>query len=253
MTLGSRLLTSAICRLPRAPFVKRGAAPQRIMVVSSMGYGNMILYLPVLTAIREQLPTAQLLVIADRGSDAWQAVDTDAVDVIWTNSETMTTREFLRLARAVRHWEPDAVLLNANTSGSRLWVALMRASGAARRIGLTSGADLIERFPSSYTHPISLISGTTEIEQNLRLVEPLGIDPAAFRSDIPPFISAGDRARAAELLTGARSGSGPLIGLHLTSSSAQPWKRWAPGHFAALATMLHDALGARLVLLGGPS
>lgn len=256
MTLGSRLLTQAICRLPRSPLVRQaaGRVPQRVMIVASMGYGNMILYLPVLAAIRERFPEARVLVIADRGSDAWQAVNSDApaVDVIWTNSATMTVREFVRLSGAVRRWQPDTVLLNANGSGNPLWVALMRASGASQRIGLTSGGDLVEQFPWSYTTPIALIGGTTEIEQNLQLVAALGIDPADCPTDVPPFISAADWDRASALLTGARAGVAPLIGLHLTSSNAQPWKRWAPHHFAALATMLRDELGARLVLLGGP-
>ena len=45
----------------------------------------------------------------------------------------------------------------------------------ARRIGLTAGADLVERFPAAYTVPITLTAGTTEIAQNLRLACEIGL------------------------------------------------------------------------------
>ena len=223
------------------------------MTVSSMGYGNMILYLPVLEALRERVPELRLLLVADRSTDAWQALDTDAdwLDVVWTNRQTMTAAEFARLLRAVRAWAPDTVLLNANAAANPHWVALMRMSGAAQRIGLTAGADLQNTFRSAYTSPMTVTAGASEIVQNLQLLEPFGISASECRENIAPFFSLMDASYAEAALHGARGLEAPVVGLHLTSSPSQPWKRWAPEHFATLAGMLRQELGAQLVLLGG--
>src|SRR5690348_540425 len=70
MSMGSRIIANALCRVPSTGARRRGSQPpRRLMTVSSMGYGNMILYLPVLEALRERLPELRVLLLADRSTD----------------------------------------------------------------------------------------------------------------------------------------------------------------------------------------
>jgi len=66
---------------------------------------------------------------------------------------------------------------------------------------------------------------------------------------LPP--SARDAARRFLAQEGVAWGE-PLIGVHAGGAGLGGLKRWPPDRFAALADDLHDAWGARILLLGGP-
>jgi heptosyltransferase-2 len=219
-----------------------------------MGFGNMVLLLPTLEALRSSIPNARLLLVADRRTDAWQALDyqTPWVDVEWTDTRALGVAGFVDLVRRVRRHRPEVALLNANTSAEPVWAALARWSGARWRVGHTNGGDFLNPYGSVYNVPVPPVAGGDEIAHNLALVDALMGTGTPASGRPAPFVGPDDDASARAALAAARTSGRVVVGLHVTSSPTQPWKRWPPRYFAELSGALLVRGDIWLVLLGAP-
>lgn len=147
-------------------------------------------------------------------------------------------RAFLRALRAEDY---DLALDLQGLFKSGIWAWL---SGARERVGLGSreGSGLL------MTRVVDRSGGDPRRigSEYLHLAQALGLEADDFFMHVG--VSAGDEAVAGELAR-AHGPAGYVAGCPFTT---RPQKHWVEAHWAGLAGRLHDRLGARLVLLGGP-
>jgi heptosyltransferase-2 len=238
-------------------------ATAHILVVKMAGIGDLLLATPALRALRESYPQARidLLVTPDSAGllNGWSVIDNvivldkylfDYPKQILTHPENA-----LRLAalwHTLRAGRYDAVLLLHHLTlffGRLKHQALMRATGAKRRVGLDNGHGwfLNVRVKDSG------FGALHEVEYALAVAEAVGATTNNRRLEVP--LSEQERATARQLVyddAAPESVPHPIIAMHPGSGGYSTARRWAPERFARLADTLFQDVGGQLLLMGGP-
>lgn len=218
---------------------------KHILVIKLRYIGDVLLATPVLRALRERFPDAQLTAAVNRGTEDILKWNPDVSEVIIVERGDAATQ--WRFLRDVRRRGFDCVI--DLTDGDRSAI-LAWATGAPVRIGQNEE----HRWRGLlYTTVAAHRSGIGHrLERDLDTLRPLGIEPKVTSPLL--CVSPADEQQAATLLDdiGLRadgaSSAGPLV---MLQPGARYWfKAWPPERFAALADRLADVCGCR-ILLGG--
>lgn len=226
---------------------RRGAGPpQRILVIRvDLRVGNVLLTTPLVRALAEAFPDAELdvLVAPSKASILEGIVSTIPFDKKQLRRAPLAFLGRLWALRARRydvaidasHWHTFSV-----TSA-----ALLAWTGAPMRIGHGRGA--MDRFASH------VVANPTEVEPEtrtkLRLLEPLRIEGGGL--EMQTGLGRGAAAeRMQAWLTGARLGTGPVIGLAPGGRKAD---HRAPVELYAALGARARARGLPVVVLWGPN
>lgn len=220
---------------------------KRILVVhTGGGLGDVLLATPVLDALHAAWPEAAIDFLA-RASTA-PAVERHPLvsELLTMPASAPRLAEVPAWASRLRARRYDAALVLWSRTALAWMLAL---AGIPVRVG--QGSRLA--YSWMYTHRVRVRSeaGDTDThwtEVMLDYVRALGVEPAPPRPlfVIPP--EAHERAR--DLLAGVEGG--PVIGFHSSKGLRLEPGRWPVDVFAGWARALHERLGARLVLTGGP-
>lgn len=213
---------------------------KRLLFVKLSSLGDVVHALPLLEAIREGLGPEVHIIWAVRtkfadllqGNPHLSALSTlkgSGIGEIWGFGQTLKTERF------------DVAL---DTQGLLASGVVTRLSGAPVRIGYDLNREGNTLF---LTHPV------VPAKQRAHMVEKLlGFCDALGIPRLPPrpqtYLAEGERAKAGELLAGARNG--PIIGCIVGAST--PEKTWPQERWVAVARQLADD-GCQVILLGGPS
>jgi len=225
-------------------------APQRILCMKFYGLGNMVILLPVLAALRERFPDAEIDFMTMPGNAAvldrsGLVTRTIAVD---SSSIGRFARSFAAAMRTVRERRYDTVIDFEQFVKISCIIGFL--SGAAVRIGFnTDGQRRGFMFSTRVVYTDS--DHTTAIFA--RLLRPLGISGPLPTPAFP--LTEADHAAVDTFLDGERGtfDRGPLVVMHLGMGMnfyRVPLKRWPPEHFAAVADGLADAHGALTIFTG---
>ncbi len=213
--------------------------------------GDFLLATPVFRAIRNRFPEAHVgVLVRDYFADA--VAGNPLVD------------EILVLQKGIRRWDPRRIMnlwqklhkrwdltIVLNTVSHSLSSDLL-AELSSRRLILGSAHRI---FPGAtrnfFYNLLAPYSPTTQhqSERNLDIVRYIN----AHTDDLSEFMFIGDTERHQALETlhqlGMRDGM-VSIALHVGAGKAA--NRWPVAHFARLAQLLHDRLGAQIILFWGP-
>lgn len=215
--------------------------PRRILVTRIRRIGDVILTLPLVDALRDSFPDAEIDYLAER--EPAKAVEGHpAVRRVleyrpgsWPGLPAPP--DLLARLRAARY---DWVL---DLYGNPRSALLARITGARVRVG--PGRRGRRRL---YTHAIPPVQEPlSAVEHHLAALRALGLTPRSR----PPRIHLRDteRARGAARLDQAAPPGAPRVGLHV--GNRWPAKRWPEERFEALLRAL-PRLGARGIVLAGP-
>lgn len=235
-------------------------SPSRIAIFRALYLGDFLLAVPAFRAIRRQFPEAEITLIGlpwsrelvrrfghylDRFVEFPGYPGIDEVPVV-----PERTARFLEEQRGQRY-DLAIQMHGSGTTSNPLILDL----GAKATAGCFEGARL-----DGLTFALPYSERELEVLRNLRLAEILGCSRLDTALEFPLFFE--DRREARGLLEehGGKHGRlraqqdsdsrAPLVGIH--AGSKDPNRRWPPDSFAALADLLADRLGARIVLTGGP-
>jgi len=213
----------------------------KYLIIQTAFPGDVVLTLPLAQFLSRREPSGAVdMVVTPRAADLLRNHGSVRRPVRF--DKRGTDKGFLglvRLARILRAERYDVALIPHRSLRSAL---LARLAGIPRRIGFetSSGTFLL-------TDTVAYDSGAHEIDRNLSLVRPLGVEPARESPRLDP---PGEDVRLVEgALRGWRhSPATPLVAL--APGSVWATKRWLPERFASLAQRLVDQ-GFSVVLIGG--
>lgn len=216
---------------------------RRILVVRTDRIGDIVLSTPALRALREALPQAEIdLVVQERYASLLEAYP--GWNRLYTLKDRDSREEARALAPILRERRYDAAIVG-NTAASSYRLA--RLAGIPVRVGWRAkgyGHSLSAGFPDDRA-----TASRHEVENNLRLLEPLGIQEREPRFPTRETES-GRKQLEAFLAAEGLSPEEPLLVIHPGSFS--PRVRWALEKFAEVAARAMQE-GIRVVLLGSGS
>jgi ADP-heptose:LPS heptosyltransferase len=234
-----------------APAPAAPPAPLRIVIPIVAGIGNALMAVPMVRRIKRARPDSHITILARIGpmAEIFRRLS-EADEVIVTGKGI---KGLWRMIRSARQRRPDVYLVPF-PSNRWQYAMLAAASGARQRV--------LHAYPVGYWRAmhflpatrVEAVRGIHDVEQNLRLLRAVGIEPGA--GETPAFaLTDADRARADALLreAGLAADAKPIV-LHAGSAQtvlAQA-KRWPPERYAELARHLRAEFGDRIVLVEGP-
>jgi heptosyltransferase I len=226
---------------------------ESVLIIRLSALGDVVMASPLPGAIRRTWPGARITWLVEPQARAL-LTHNDEIDriVVWPKDTWKAlfrglrwwrlageVRAFLRALRAENY---DLALDLQGLFKSGVWAWL---SGARERVGLGSreGSRLL------MTRVVDRSGGDPRRigSEYLHLANELGLDANPFWMKVG--LSAEDEAMAGELAR-AHGPAGYVVGCPFTT---RPQKHWVEAHWVDLARRLHERLGARLVLLGGPA
>ncbi len=243
--------------VPRTPAgLPRRHAPERILLIRLSALGDVLVTLPLLRRLREELPGTRIdfavqdelapLLLGHPDLDGVVSIPVRALGRLlarpWRWPEALSRLGALRRRLAGPGY--DCVL---DAHGNLKSALVARLSGAPRILGPAPGEGREGNALWTTERPRRPASTRRHrSERALALLSPLGFEPRWAAPRLPAFPSDwADRALA------AAHGEGPPVLLHPGTSPRAPHKRWPAERFGALAARLAGA-GARVLVVGGP-
>jgi ADP-heptose:LPS heptosyltransferase len=219
---------------------------RRIAVFRALYLGDLLCATPALRALRQRFPEAEITLVglpwARELVNRLPFIDylepfPGYPGLIEVDHQPARTAAFFRKMRAA---EFDlAIQMHGDGRVSNGFVADI---GARSSLGYRCG------FDRRLTHSLLYDHGEHEVRRWLRLVAETGAVSDDARLEFP--LTKIDQQAAERLLALDADPESPLIGLH--PGAKDEARRWPPERFAALADLLVDQYGARIVLTGGP-
>jgi ADP-heptose:LPS heptosyltransferase len=246
----------------RLPITRTGPVvlPERarILVVKAAGIGDLLLAVPALRALRAAYPQATLDVLTTPQSapllrDSPLVNRVIPLDKIPFDYPHQVLRTPWRLAPLLGLWREihaaryDAVLLLHHLTlpfGRLKYRLLLAAARPALTVGLDNGHGAF----LDVAVPDAGFGARHEAEYCLTVAAAVG---APVSSPLPgPALA--DLGWENEERKRAVSPDGPVVALHLGSGSYSRARRWPLDRYVALAHVLRQEFGVRIVLVGGP-
>ena len=230
-----------------------------ILVVALAEVGDMVLLSPFLHGLRLLAPDSHIALVClprarslfERSSDVDEVLAYDA-SMPRLLRPLLLPRRARAFARRKLTRRFDVAIVPRWDTDHHLAAAVAAFSGAPRRVSHTEHANprkatLNAGFDTLFTDVVSSRGVAHEVERHLEMLRALGaVEPAPA---LHLALSTADRTRAASALATIAT-PGPLVALGI--GAAHPKRRWPPSRFVAVGQALRDALGAHLVVVGGP-
>lgn len=227
------------------------AAPDRVLVAAQMGIGNLVMFSPLLRAMRTAWPSAHIALAFWKRNGADQVVrDTDLADeLIFLDTDGDELRQ--RVIKGWRLGRQDWDLLVTRFNGMPEEILSAMVLGRIPvRVGHASGADWQSGNDHLLTHPVPMPAGAHEVERYVALGRAMGLRFDSVQPEFPvrpgEFTSAGEKLREMGIDIDR-----PFIAMQPGTSLVQAWKRWPPELWRQMVELL-EGDGIPLVAFGSP-
>lgn len=231
----------------------------KILLISLKGLGDTVYMIPLIRRLREEYGgTEMTLVVRDRKCVELFANCPYVKPVLINYSRTgpASLLGHLKTVLALRRERFD-VSITSFPSNRLAYNLFAFCAGAKKRITHYYEFAAWRTLPFLQTHRVDSDRKKHQVEKNLDLLAPLGLDPAAKKPDMSAWLAPADEAYAAAFLreSGISAGQDLVIGVHPSISRAQVYKNWDQGNirvFAELTDWLASERRARVLLFAGP-
>jgi heptosyltransferase-2 len=222
---------------------------RKILVIGYMGIGNMILFSPVLAALREKYSAAKITVLSGDNGCIEVVSQSPLIDhILLFNFNRCSITTYIRMLLRIRQGQYDLLIANFNSIKNYIPHFILFAGTRFQLIHDIHNMQY-HWFYQKITHPVPYYCGMHEMEQNLNLVKPLGEMRTTHRPLF--FISSNDSRFATEWLRqNGLSHFKKIVALQPGSYSQMSWKRWPIDHYIKLANSLIQKLHVQIVILG---
>lgn len=223
----------------------------RVVVPIVAGIGNGLLAVPLVRQLRRRRPNSRICVVAGSGAMGEVFRRLDEVDRVLILEGGFFGK--LRVLAAIRAQRPDVCLVPF-PSNRWQYALFARLSGARRRVIHAYPSGRARRGGGVPRDRIPALAGIHDVEQNLRLLAALDIEPDLTEAPVFPLTES-DRNNARDRL--ARAGldraATPIV-IHAGSAQTviAEAKRWPTERFADLVRKLDGECDADIVIVEGP-
>lgn len=229
----------------------------KILITYLTGVGNAIMLIPTLRTLHQQLPDAvvDILVRHQASKEILERINCCRKIYVFNPGIYKTFPQRIRFLSTLRQekYDVDITTFPSNRAEFNL---LSFFIGAKRRIALRYEVGYVETLGFLQTELIEADATRHEIDQNLALLAPLGVNIflAERNGGISLEKQETDYAEAFLKKTELRS-QDVLIGFHPGCNPTQGnlYKRWPTKHFARLGDQLVEEFGAKILVGFGES
>ena len=226
---------------------------KRLAVIKMRNIGDVLIITPLLRALREEFPLAEITVVVNSGTEAMLAHNPHIKDVMVYQRGGGGRGLFRRLAYELKFaWKLRKRKFDMTigmTDGDRsAWYSLF--AGAPHRFGQANYAWKSKLDPRiyAYNHPARAEGNMHEVLKHFSLLERAGLklnEPGTLCLVVPEE----SRAWARADLAGLR----PAKIVHVHPVSRWLWKCWSSAKMAEVIDWLQAERGARVVMTSGPA
>jgi heptosyltransferase-2 len=216
--------------------------PSRVVVVQTAFLGDVVLTLPLLTALRREAPATRIALVTTPAAAPLvrEHPDVSLLLVYDKHGEDRGVAGGGRIVKALKHWDAGLALVPHRSLRSAMVVA---AAGIPRKIGFDTSAG---RW--LFTDRVAYRRDAHEVDRNLDLLSPLHARPSAR---VLPRLYPNAKDREIVLQVAGKvlapPGRKPVA---VAPGSVWATKRWVPEGFIRVCRTLASR-GESVVLLGG--
>jgi heptosyltransferase-2 len=215
----------------------------RILIVQTAFLGDVVLTLPLVEAVRQRFPQAQVDMLTVP-ANAPVVQEQPGVDAVLAYDKRGTgLRGLLRLVRSVRAQRYDLVVSPHRSLRSALLVA---GSGSRQRLGFRRWCT---RW--AYTATVPRPATAHEVQRNLQLLAALGSAPVPTTSRLTLHVAPAARHQARAYFRRCGVSHDDMV-IGMIPGSQWGTKRWPAERFAALIERLSSTPQTRVALFGSP-
>ncbi|MGA1876212.1 MAG: glycosyltransferase family 9 protein [bacterium] len=228
----------------------------KILIISLSGLGDLILFTPCFSLLRERFPEAEISLLVKQNSAQELVEDCPFLDkIIVFDPQRATLRELYQFYSRMRREKYEASISTfpalSFLNNLSTWAIAAKERWVYKTGYPLSSFDFLQNRGILYVH------GKHRLEYNFEIVK-------AFNNDLEAdIVISSDRVRlwlkedgrtSSELFgTLGMNEKTLFVAIHAGSGDNQPFKRWNPGKFALLADRIQQKSPFRVILIGGPT
>jgi len=224
-------------------------SPKKILIIARGGIGNVLMFTPTLKLLRKEFQNSEIYMLVDsKGSNDILSINSNIKEVILYDQSAKRLVELSKFLVMLRRMHFDlAIVVHPGGLRSALWAF---NSGARIRIGFN--IPLLKGLgPFLYTHLLKPNDELHDVEQNLNILDSLGINHSDASIVLSISIPDDLKKSANEYLS--RQGfkdKSKIIGFHPGSGVSQKWKRWPAQYFSELINMISSEWETSVLIFG---
>lgn len=225
--------------LPARPKAFKVEDPREIFIVSTTALGDTLWAIPALRAIKETFPNTRITFLTSTiGQQA--LLHCPYIDELVAIGKPCLLKLFILSWRWRKKTFDTTIYLHASQRAVIALVAFLRSGYRIANANFNKGLDWL-------FHELVDDSGAHEIERRLELVSAIGAKAYDVSLELP--LNQEDIALAEQFLkTRGFDPLYPLVCLH--PGASKTFKQWPPEYFGQIGRMLHEHLGAQVVITG---
>ena len=218
---------------------------EKILVAQTSFLGDVVLTIPLITALRRRFPDARLAVLCTPQGKEILDGHSDIDEIIVLQKKRDGGRHANLWKKAVE-LKSRRFTIAVSPHKSLRTALLLFLAGIPLRIGFRQSAGWF-----LYHRRVNRDSSRHDVDRNLSLVEPLGLDPVECPRVLRIEATRAAKERVARLFNELGIGrDGVIVGVN--PGSVWPTKRWTVEGYAELCATLKRRHGVQIVVFGGP-
>ena len=222
----------------------------KIIVFCLSGIGNTILFTPTLRVLCENLPQAEITLLVAKEAFAEPVRGSDLADkIVVFERMGLWSKLILLYKLRITKYDYSIMAFPSNRWQHNLFAFLV---GARTRITHSYSFAKIRTLSFLQNEKVRSVESIHDVEQNLKLLAPLGIGDDVATPD--PFFQLlnEDKEFADEFWNENALRGEFVVGIHPGGDRRYTYKRWDKESFVHLIKKLIDEKGAKVLLFAGP-
>ncbi|MBI2987258.1 MAG: lipopolysaccharide heptosyltransferase II [Deltaproteobacteria bacterium] len=216
---------------------------EKILVVQTSFLGDAVLTTPLFPKIRGRFPKAQVAVLCTPQARYLFESNPD-IDEILTDDKRGTERGLIGVWRKAKDLKSRGFTIAISPHKSFRSALLVYLAGIPFRVGFCQSAGWF-----FYHHRVRRDPTRHDVQRNLSLLAPFGIDPAKGQQDLRIEVNSGSREAVERLFRALGiERSGLIFGVN--PGSVWPTKRWIAQGYAELIVQLRRKYDCQILIFG---